>query len=74
MLRLVLLLLYLVESSSTEPQTKHGGGWNHLGLNPPHFAPTTKAGAGNDPDGVSSPPPAAPTADAGAGYDPDGAK
>lgn len=35
MLRLVLLLLYLMASSSMSPQTKQGGGIDPLGLNSP---------------------------------------
>lgn len=62
MLRLVLLVLYLI-ASSTSPQTKQGGGLDPLGLNPPS-PPTADAGAGNDPDGVHL--------DAGAGNDPNG--
>lgn len=56
MLRLVLLVLYLFATSSTEPL-------GSLGFNAP--PPTADAGGGNDPDG-------APTTDAGAGNDPNG--
>jgi hypothetical protein len=63
MLRLVLLVLYLIASSSLSPQTKQGGSLAPLGLNSPP-PPTTDAGAGNDPDGVHT--------DAGAGNDPNG--
>lgn len=69
MLRLVLLVLYLIASSSANEQ---GGGLAPLGLNAHPLASTTDAGAGNDPNGALSPPPATPTSDAGAGNDPDG--
>lgn len=50
MLRLVLLVLYLIASSSASLQTKQGGSLDPLGLHqlPP---PTIDAGAGNDPNG-----------------------
>jgi hypothetical protein len=69
MLRLVLLVLYLIASSSDSPHTEQGGSLDPLGL-----ASTADYGAGYDPNGASSPPPTAPTSDAGAGYDPDGFK
>jgi hypothetical protein len=69
MLRLVLLVLYLIASSSTSPQTKQGFGAVLLGLHQP--PQTADAGAGNDPDGrLHQPPPS--TTDAGGGYDPNG--
>jgi hypothetical protein len=67
MLRLVLLVLYFIASSSTSPQAKMGV--TLLGLHQPP-ARTAEAGAGNDPDGRLHQPP--PTTDAGAGYDPNG--
>ncbi|HEY0552835.1 MAG TPA: hypothetical protein VGG20_01110 [Thermoanaerobaculia bacterium] len=66
MLRLVLLVLYFIASSSTSPQAKQGVAL--LGLRQP--PPAANAGAGNDPDGRLHQPP--PTTDAGAGYDPNG--
>ncbi len=70
MLRLVLLVLYLIASSSTSPQTKHGFGVDLLVLHQPPPR-TADAGAGNDPDGrLHQSPPA--TTDAGAGNDPNG--
>ena len=72
MLRLVLLVLYLIASSSDSRQTEQGGGLGPLGLNALPLSSTTNAGAGNDPNGTSSPPSTSPTSDAGAGYDPDG--
>jgi hypothetical protein len=52
MLRLVLLLLYLIASSSLVPLDKQGGGIDPLGLNPPP-PPQTEAdqGGGIDPLG-----------------------
>jgi hypothetical protein len=50
MLRLVLLVLYLIASSSTSPPTKQGVGADSVGLNPPP-TPAADAGAGNDPNG-----------------------
>lgn len=61
MLRLVLLVLYLLASSSAPPE-KQGGSLDPLGFNSP--PPTTDAGAGNDPDGLR--------VEAGAGNDPNG--
>jgi hypothetical protein len=58
MLRLVLLVLYLIASSSAFRQTEQSAGLDY--------------GAGYDPDGVSSSPSTGPTSDAGAGYDPNG--
>jgi hypothetical protein len=50
MLRLVLLVLYLIASSSPSLQTKQSSG---AGLNPsPPAAPTADAGAGYDPNGA----------------------
>jgi hypothetical protein len=66
MLRLVLLVLYLIASSSD--RAEQGG----VGLNTLPLASTTEAGAGNDPNGASSPPSTDPTSDAGAGNDPNG--
>jgi len=66
MLRLVLLVLYLIASSSD--RTEQGG----MGLNALPLASTAEAGAGYDPDGASSPPSSDPTSDYGAGYDPNG--
>ena len=68
MLRLVLLVFYLFAASSTS-QEKQGGSLDPLGLTTP--PPTSDAGAGYDPNGVSSPP-QPPPADAGAGFDPNG--
>lgn len=67
MLRLVLLVLYLVASSSTSPHTKNGSGWDPLGLNvsPPH----TDGGSGADPLGLNAPPTGT---DGGGGADPMG--
>lgn len=65
MLRLVLLVLYLIASSSD--RAEQGG----MGLNVLPLSSATEAGAGNDPNGAS-PPAAEPTSDAGAGYDPNG--
>jgi hypothetical protein len=65
MLRLALLLLYLFASSSTS-QDKQGGSLGPLGIVSP--TPTADAGAGNDPNGLSS----ALETDAGAGNDPNG--
>jgi hypothetical protein len=50
MLRLVLLVLYLIASSSQSPQTKQGSGLDPLGLNSPP-PPTADAGGGYDPNG-----------------------
>jgi len=50
MLRLFLLVLYLIASYSTSPQTKGGGVWDPLGLNPPS-PPQTDGGGGLDPLG-----------------------
>jgi hypothetical protein len=50
MLRLVLLVLYLIASSSTSPQTKQGSGADPLGIHPPP-PPTADAGGGYDPNG-----------------------
>ena len=61
MLRLVLLVLYLIASSSISPPTKQGVGGVGLQPLPP---PAADAGSGYDPNGAS--------ADAGSGYDPDG--
>jgi hypothetical protein len=72
MLRLVLLVLYLIASSSDSRQTEQGGGLDPLGLTALPLASTADAGAGNDPNGASSPPSTGPTSDAGAGNDPDG--
>lgn len=72
MLRLVLLVLYLIASSSASRQTEQGGGLDPLGLSALPLSSTADYGAGYDPNGASSPPPASPTADYGAGYDPDG--
>lgn len=66
MLRLVLLVLYLIASSSD--RTEQGG----MGLNALPLSSTGDYGAGYDPNGASSPPAAEPTSDAGAGYDPNG--
>ena len=67
MLRLVLLVLYLIASSSD--RTEQGG----KGLNALPLASTSDYGAGFDPNGASSPPPPTnPTGDYGAGYDPNG--
>jgi len=74
MLRLVLLALYLIASSSPSPQAKQAGGVGSLRLRALPLASTTDAGGGYDPNGASSSPPATPTSDAGAGYDPDGVK
>lgn len=71
MLRLVLLVLYLIASSSASRQTEQGG-LHPLGLTALPLSSTTDAGAGNDPNGASSSPSTGPTSDAGAGYDPDG--
>ena len=49
MLRLVLLVLYLIASSSLSSQTQQGGGLDPLGLNSP--PPTADAGGGYDPNG-----------------------
>ena len=49
MLRLVLLVLYLIATSSAVPQTKQGGGLDPLGPNSP--PPTADAGGGYDPNG-----------------------
>jgi hypothetical protein len=82
MLRLVLLLLYLFEPSSTSPQDRQGV----AGPNEPFLAVTDGYGAGYDPDGALAPPteygagfdpngsfsPPAAASDAGAGYDPNG--
>jgi len=57
MLRLVLLVLYLIASSSAS-------------RTPP--LPTSDAGSGYDPNDASFSPPTAPTADSGGGYDPNG--
>ena len=46
MLRLVLLLLYLMASSSMSPQTKQGGGIDPLGLNTPPPPPQTQPDQG----------------------------
>jgi hypothetical protein len=53
MLRLVLLVLYLIASSSTAPQPKQGGGIDPLGLNAPPPPPHTQTdqGGGIDPLG-----------------------
>jgi hypothetical protein len=52
MLRLVLLVLYLIASSSTSPQSKRGSGWDPWGLNPPPPPQTeTDGGSGADPLG-----------------------
>ena len=50
MLRLVLLVLYLIATSTAAPQTKQGGGADPLGLNSPP-PPTGDYGAGYDPNG-----------------------
>ncbi len=71
MLRLVLLVLYLIASSSASRQTEQGGGLDSLGLTALPLSSITDAGAGYDPNGAS-PPPSSPTSDYGAGYDPDG--
>jgi hypothetical protein len=50
MLRLVLLVLYLIASSSTSSETtKRGSGWDPLGLNSP--PPNTDQGGSADPLG-----------------------
>lgn len=55
MLRLVLLLLYLIASSSfPAPQSKQGGSADPLGLN--SASPHTDGGGEIDPLGLSSPP------------------
>lgn len=70
MLRLVLLVLYLIASSSITLQIKQGNQLDSPGSNPagggydPNGAPTSNAGAGYDPDGARS--------DYGGGYDPNG--
>ncbi len=52
MLRLVLLVLYLIASSSTSPQNKAGSGWDPAGLNQPPPPPAeTDGGSGADPLG-----------------------
>jgi hypothetical protein len=51
MLRLVLLLVYLMASSSTVPHTKQGGGIDPLGLNVPPPQTQTEGGSGADPLG-----------------------
>lgn len=53
MLRLVLLMLYLMASSSMSPQTKQGGSADPLGRAIP---PQTDGGGGIDPLGLHSPP------------------
>jgi hypothetical protein len=77
MLRLVLLVLYLMGSSSASPQAKQGNGIDLFGLQifpgTPATASTADAGAGYDPDGLQAPA-ADSTGDAGAGYDPNGAR
>jgi len=50
MLRLLLLVLYLIASSSNSPQIKRGSGWDPFGLNPPP-PPQTDGGGGADPLG-----------------------
>lgn len=50
MLRLVLLVLYLIASSSSSPLTKQGSGADPLGLLQPP-PPTADAGSGYDPNG-----------------------
>lgn len=72
MLRLVLLVLYLIASSSAFPHTEQGGGLDSLGLNALPLASTADYGGGYDPNGASSPPSTGPTSDAGAGNDPNG--
>jgi len=49
MLRLVLLVLYLIASSSASLQTKQGGSLDPLGLTTP--PPQTDGGGGVDPLG-----------------------
>lgn len=66
MLRLVLLVLYLLASSTAYPE-KQGGSLDPLGVN--SSPPTTDSGAGDDPDGALPPP---LETDAGAGNDPNG--
>jgi hypothetical protein len=66
MLRLVLLVLYLLASSSASPE-KQGSGLDSLGFTSP--PPTTDAGGGYDPNGALPPP---VETDTGAGNDPNG--
>jgi len=51
MLRLVLLVLYLIASSSPSLQPKQGGGIDPLGLNTPPPGPPSDTGGGLDPWG-----------------------
>jgi hypothetical protein len=70
MLRLVLLVLYLIGSSSNSPQTKQGSGWDPLGLGSPSPPQTETNGGGSlDPLGLNTPPPQTEP-DAGSGWDP----
>jgi len=57
MLRLVLLVLYLLASSSGSPTSP---------------LPTVDSGGGYDPNGAALSTPAVPAADYGGGYDPNG--
>jgi hypothetical protein len=68
MLRLVLLVLSILATSSNSPEAKRGSAWDPLGLEnqPP---PTTERGSAWDPLGHQPPPPPAGT-DAGSGWDP----
>jgi len=50
MLRLVLLVLYLIASSSASPHTKQGGSADSWGLNSPP-TPAADYGGGYDPNG-----------------------
>jgi len=70
MLRLALLLVYLLASSSiSSPQTKGGSGADPLGLNAPAPPPPTTDGGGSaDPLGLNPPPP--PQTEGGSGWDP----
>ena len=60
MLRLVLVLLYLLASSSTAPHAKQGGSADPLGLTPPQGSATP----------ASNPSPPSSNTDQGGGIDP----
>ena len=66
MLRLALLLLYLIASSSVPSETTKGGsGWDPLGLS--STPPQHDGGGSVTPLGFNSPP---PETDGGSGWDP----
>jgi len=69
MLRLVLLLLYLL-ASSTSLHTKQGGSLDPLGLNTPPPAPPSDTGGGLDPWGLRNTSTPLPQTDGGGGWDP----